>query len=136
MLPIRHSQQRAAIQAELAARTDHPTAEMLYHKLKPDWPKLSLGTVYRNLSQLCEAGLVQKLPGADADHFDGNASEHLHLSCKRCDAMFDLALPAPVDMLQQLMQQAGEYFPGEVTNCQLQFGGVCPNCLKAEKASE
>jgi len=126
---LRHSRQRAAILAELAARTDHPTAEMIHASLKPQWPGLSLGTVYRNLSQLCEAGLAQKLPGAGADHFDGNVSEHLHLSCKYCDSVFDLALPVPASMLQQLMQQADENFPGEITGCQLNFNGVCPTCL-------
>ena len=130
MKPVRHSRQRAAILAELAARTDHPTAETIYHKLKADWPGLSLGTVYRNLSQLCEAGLAQRLSGMGADHFDGNAAEHLHIICRHCGSMADIHMPIP-DALQALRQQAAAYFDGEVTGCQLQFSGVCDICLKA-----
>ena len=130
MKPIRNSRQRAAILTELAARTDHPTAETLYHKLKPEWPGLSLGTVYRNLAQLCEAGQAQRIDGAGADHFDGNASEHLHISCGRCGGMMDLHMEAP-EALQALQQQAAACFDGEVTGCRLQFSGVCNICLNA-----
>ena len=46
----KNSRKRAAILEALAAVTEHPTAEMLYNRLKPRYPELSLGTVYRNLS--------------------------------------------------------------------------------------
>ena len=130
MKTIRHSRQRTAILAELAARTDHPTAETLYRKLKADWPGLSLGTVYRNLSQLCEAGQAQRLPGINADHYDGNAAEHLHITCRHCGNMADIHMPIPAS-LQTLLRQAAAHFDGEVTGCQLQFSGVCQTCLNA-----
>ena len=133
MKPLRHSRQRAAIQAELAARTDHPTAETIYHKLKADWPGLSLGTVYRNLAQLCEMGQAQRLEGMGADHFDGNAQEHLHIICKRCGCMMDLHMPMP-EALQQLQEQAAAHFEGKVTGCALQFTGVCSTCMRAKQA--
>jgi len=130
MKPIRHSRQRAAIQAELASRKDHPTAETLYHKLKPNWPGLSLGTVYRNLAQLCEAGAAQKLSGAGADHFDGNATPHFHITCGRCGGVIDLDMPMP-ELMKELQQKAGVYFEGEITGCALQFTGTCKVCLQA-----
>jgi len=131
MKPIRNSRQRAAILAELAVRTDHPTAETIYHKLKADWPGLSLGTVYRNLAQLCEMGQAQRLEGLGADHFDGNASNHLHIICGRCGAMMDLHMEIP-EALQAILRKAGDHFEGEVTGCALQFTGVCQTCLQAK----
>jgi len=136
MIPIRRSRQRDAIAAELAARTDHPTAEMLYQTLKPSWPGLSLGTVYRNLAQLCQAGTAQKLPGLGADHFDGNVAPHLHLHCECCSGVFDILLPMPQQALQALQQQAAAQFPGEIHGCQLEFTGICQACLIAKNNGE
>ena len=53
------SRKREAMLAALRATTEHPTAEMLYNTLKPEYPELSLGTVYRNLSVLAEEGRAE-----------------------------------------------------------------------------
>lgn len=37
-------------------RKDHPTADMVYMNIKEEFPKISLGTVYRNLALLSERG--------------------------------------------------------------------------------
>ena len=55
------SRKREAMLAALRATTEHPTAEMLYNTLKPEYPELSLGTVYRNLSVLAEEGMSETL---------------------------------------------------------------------------
>ena len=58
-MPIRkNSKKRQVILEALAATTAHPTAQELYQQLKPDYPDLSLGTVYRNLSLFSEQGDV------------------------------------------------------------------------------
>lgn len=49
---IKYSRQRECIVNFLASRTDHPTAETIYLNTKKDFPNISLGTVYRNLSLL------------------------------------------------------------------------------------
>ena len=48
----RFSHQRERIYQTVLERRDHPTAEMVYQQLKPEMPRLSLGTVYRNLQQM------------------------------------------------------------------------------------
>ena len=53
----RYSKQREAIFENLQSRYDHPTADMVYTDLKRDFPNISLGTVYRNLSLLAEEGV-------------------------------------------------------------------------------
>ena len=57
---LKHSKQRDAIEQFLATRYDHPTAETVYLNLREDYPKISLATVYRNLSLLAELGNIQK----------------------------------------------------------------------------
>ena len=51
---IKYSRQRESIVNFLASRTDHPTAETIYQNIKKEFPNISLGTVYRNLSLLEE----------------------------------------------------------------------------------
>ena len=52
------SKQRQAIFDVLCASKEHPSAEMIYTALKPQYPSLSLGTVYRNLSFFQQQGLA------------------------------------------------------------------------------
>ena len=49
---VKHSRQRDAIKTFLMSRKDHPTADVVYTFVKNDFPSISLGTVYRNLSFL------------------------------------------------------------------------------------
>ena len=56
---LKHSKQRDAIEQFLATRYDHPTAETVYLNLRKEYPKISLATVYRNLSLLAELGNIQ-----------------------------------------------------------------------------
>ena len=51
---LNHSRQREAILAFLKPRKDHPTADMIYNGVKKEFPNISLGTVYRNLTLLSE----------------------------------------------------------------------------------
>ena len=52
----RFSHQRERIYAAVLNSHAHPTAEMVYQRLKPEMPRLSLGTVYRNLRQMAAGG--------------------------------------------------------------------------------
>ena len=58
---IKKSRQREAILQCLVNRYDHPTAETVYLSIKDDFPNISLGTVYRNLSLLLDLGEIQKI---------------------------------------------------------------------------
>ena len=73
MAAIKHSKQRDAIKNFLVSRKDHPTAEVVYAHVSREFPNISLGTVYRNLSFLVDLGQASKVPCSDDSvHFDGN----------------------------------------------------------------
>ena len=55
MATLKYSRQRESIKEFLMTRTDHPTADVVYHHLREVYPNISLGTVYRNLSLLAES---------------------------------------------------------------------------------
>ena len=78
---IKYSRQREAIVKFLEERKDHPTAEFIYNNIREEYPNISLGTVYRNLSLLVELGKITKVTCDDGnDHFDPNIKPHYHFS--------------------------------------------------------
>ena len=80
---LKRSKQRESIKKFLISRYDHPTAETVYMNIKEEFPNISLGTVYRNLSLLADIGEIQKLStGIGPDRFDGNPKPHYHFICK------------------------------------------------------
>lgn len=122
------SKQRNAIIKFLMTRKDHPTADMVYMNIKEEFPKISLGTVYRNLALLSERGEILKLSyEGGADHYDACTDPHYHFVCQECGSVIDLDM-APID--EKLNEIASENFPGEITQNVVYFKGICKNCLK------
>lgn len=85
-MPTRkNSKKRQVILEALAATTAHPTAQELYQQLKPDYPDLSLGTVYRNLSLFSKQGDVMSVGVfRGQERFDARTEPHAHLHCAQC----------------------------------------------------
>ena len=104
--------------------TEHPTAEMVYQWLKPTMPRLSLGTVYRNLHQMAEVGRLVEIPGPVA-RFDAVTQPHTHFSCTECGSVSDL--PMAYDAALDLTVQSRGY---EVRDHRLIFYGICPTCVE------
>ncbi|MEG0961418.1 MAG: transcriptional repressor [Lachnospiraceae bacterium] len=127
---IKYSRQRERIKDFLADRYDHPTAETVYMSVKKDFPNISLGTVYRNLSLLEELGEIQKIStGIGPDRFDGNAAPHYHFFCTECGAVLDLKM----ESMEHIDQLAESQFDGEVQGHVAYFFGKCANCLPEKK---
>ncbi len=88
-----YSKQREAILNVLRSTDTHPTANWIYNKVRESLPNISLGTVYRNLSALADAGEILCINVGDGmEHFDGNNSPHLHMHCTSCNTIYDAYL--------------------------------------------
>ena len=125
MPTLNKSKSRDAIVRFLMTRKDHPTAEVIYNNVREECPKISLGTVYRNLTLLSNMGEIQKISCGDAsEHFDGNAKPHPHFVCKECHRVDDLEM----DDLSFLNTLANQNFCGMIEKHQLIFYGKCPVC--------
>ena len=118
----RFSHQREQIYEAVCATDTHPTAEMVYERLKPEMPRLSLGTVYRNLRQMAAEGRLMELEGPVA-RFDADLSPHAHFRCQRCGAVSDVAIPYDA-ALDALAAGDGRIVRGH----NLCFYGICPAC--------
>jgi len=82
--------QRIAIYRELIQTDEHPSAEMLYEKVKKTFPSISLDTVNRTLITLNEIGAAFTVIGSgDARRYDGGLNEHQHFKCVKCKRIID-----------------------------------------------
>ena len=118
----RYSQQRERIYEAVCATKEHPTAQMIYDTLKPEMPKLSLGTVYRNLQQMAQDGRLMELDGP-VTRFDATVEPHTHLRCSQCGCVADGELAYDVSLDQKSIAQGWQ-----VTGHNLMFTGICPAC--------
>ena len=127
---LKYSRQRESIKSFLMTRTDHPTAETVYENLRKEYPKISLGTVYRNLSLLTEIGEIQTIStGVGPDRFDGNVEPHYHFICKRCGKVIDLKMQG----IEHINLLAQHEFSGNIEGHTVFFYGSCEECLVQEK---
>lgn len=127
------SRQREIIYDQVMKYPIHPTAEEVYRALKNDNPNLSLGTVYRNLNQLSEAGMLLKIPIADgSDRFDGRTDCHYHMICEKCRRVFDVEL----DCLNGIPETVKERSGHKITRVTLNLKGICAECLSSESAGQ
>lgn len=122
---LRQSKQRERI-LELLRSTDiHPSADWLYEKLKKEFPKLSPGTIYRNLAILIEQGLVNKIHfGSTYDRFEANIGPHYHLICQQCGRIMDFQMPG----FDNLNSRANQLTDFEIHSHKIEFFGLCPDC--------
>ncbi len=110
----------------LAGVTEHPTAEMLYNSLKPLYPELSLGTVYRNLAVLAQEGLVVSVAHVDGqERYDARTEPHAHFVCRRCHKVMDLELP---DTVSGLYGDIDGVLGCKAESFSLNVSGLCRDC--------
>jgi len=121
----RNTRQRRVILEELRNSRLHPTAAELYDIVRKRLPKISLGTVYRNLELLSELGVIEKLNMvAKEARFDFNTERHYHVRCVRCSRVGDIDGVLP----DQIFEETGQADGWKILRRQVEFIGVCPQC--------
>ena len=127
----RITKQRQVILEELRKLDTHPSADELYKVVRQRLPRISLGTVYRNLEVLVEMGEIQKLElSGSIKRYDWDTNKHYHIRCVRCDRVDD----APIAPLKQLEGELYEATVFEIIGHNLEFIGLCPECSKKIRA--
>ncbi|MBN1443956.1 MAG: transcriptional repressor [Planctomycetes bacterium] len=123
----RSTEQRRLILQEVKRLHTHPSASDLYKILRLRLPRISLGTVYRNLEILARAGEIQKIenPGGET-RFDGNPAPHYHVRCDRCGRVDDVRDRA----VQIVPGDLGEVEGYEISGYRLELRGLCPACRR------
>ncbi|MCH5262415.1 MAG: transcriptional repressor [Lachnospiraceae bacterium] len=126
-MALKYSRQRQVIKDFLMTRKDHPTADVVYMNVRREYPNISLGTVYRNLSLLADIGEIKRLRVGDGvDHYDADTSQHYHIICTKCGSVKDLK----INGIEHIMDIANTDFDGEIQGHVTYFYGVCGDCHK------
>ncbi len=124
--------QRLAIYEQLMGRKDHPSAEMIFKRLKDDFPSLTLVTVYNTLQKLESSGLCFKVnPLHSSARYDGNMVDHQHLVCTRCNKVVDI-FDATVSV--ELPEWVTEKF--KIVDKSITFFGCCVECQEEERRNK
>lgn len=120
----RHSKKRDAIFDVIRGTDTHPTAEWIYDKLKPGYPDLSLGTVYRNLTLFRKEGLIRPVTVVNGtERYDANVAPHPHFVCRACSSVYDVDISQKGSVFFELEQ--GGF---QIESCDITYFGLCPRC--------
>ena len=116
------TRQRRIIHDYLLSTKSHPTAEEIYMNVKKNMPSIAVGTVYRNLSLMTDAGEVRRITVPEhPDRYDGDVSPHDHLLCMKCKKLFDIG-SVGVDIPTGTL----------VLGYEVTVKTICPACAGAE----
>jgi Fur family transcriptional regulator, ferric uptake regulator len=128
----RMTPQRKRILDELCSRCDHPTAEEIYGAVRKALPRISLGTVYRNLDVLVRKGEVTRIECAgEQARFDADTRTHYHVKCVSCGRVDDVEAEPPEEMLLPGAQAPGY----AITGVRVEYTGVCASCRRTSTDS-
>lgn len=121
---LKATPQRLAIFQALLRTDRHPSPEALYACVKEILPSISLGTVYKTLDSLEEAGLIAEVAQLfQTKRYDANEAPHHHLICTGCGAITDFNHPS----LDNLSPPVGiEGFGAR--EMRIQILGLCASC--------
>jgi Fe2+ or Zn2+ uptake regulation protein len=130
---MRSTRQRSIILEVLQGITTHPTAGWIFDKVKEHCPHISLGTVYRNLNLLKKTGRIRELTfGKNTARYDGNFEPHHHIFCLECGRLEDVTCTVHPDLTKSVEEMNGY----RIMSHQLEFRGICPDCLKTAEGKK
>lgn len=122
----RETRQRRVVYQTIRDAPTHPTADWIFERVRAAMPKISLGTVYRNLSVLKNEGLVREVYGADRRaHYEASTCPHAHFVCSTCGQIWD------VEEMPEIQWRALKELVGcEVAEQRVEFIGYCASCQR------
>lgn len=117
--------QRLAVYKYLMSTKEHPSAEIIYKALQPDYPTMSLATVYKAVKTLVEVELIQEINVGEGNfRYDGNSCQHAHIQCLTCSKVDDLENIS----FSNLNESAEDNTGYRVLSNKVFFYGICKQC--------
>ena len=117
--------QRMAVYKVLIESEQHPSAEMVFRKVRQVIPNISLDTVNRTLLTLAEIGAALVVEGTgDVKRFDGQLETHQHFKCVKCKRIIDFHYK-PFDNIEVPKNISRRF---TVLRKTVYFEGVCDVC--------
>jgi Fur family ferric uptake transcriptional regulator len=125
---IRPTPGRVSVLEELAREPHDANAQAIHARLARRRKGVGLATVYRALSDLSDAGLIDALAhgGAEAHYRLCGEGHHHHLVCSRCHRVVELSNCN----LQGWLDRVGTDTGFTVTDHTLEVTGLCSDCAR------
>ena len=87
---LKSTNQRIAIYAAILPMKNHPSAELVWEKIKKNYPTITLATVYNTLETFAKSGLINKISSSNGKlRFDPNTTQHNHIYCENTNDVYD-----------------------------------------------
>jgi Fur family peroxide stress response transcriptional regulator len=118
--------QRMVIFRILSESNQHVTVDQVYQKASAEYPMLSPATVYRNMEQMVDAGLLTRLDlGGSSMRYDTNLDEHHHFVCSKCGKVSDVYLE---DIQYKMDANRSHLEKAKINSLDLHLQGICEEC--------
>ncbi len=109
---------------EVIKEKGHATIEHIYNEVKKQYPSISIATVYKNIHNLYEKGVLREInPQKDKAFYEITVFNHSHFICTSCHNIYDIE---PCE--NSLIQQCFKNVPGKISELELNVYGICDNC--------
>ena len=98
----------------------------------PDYPNMSLATVYNNMKVLVDEGFVSelKISNDSTTYYDFMGHQHINIVCESCGKITDFMDSDAIDIGKEAHKQTGY----NITKIQLTAYGICPDCQQKQKS--
>ena len=103
---------------------------MLYQDLKPIMPNIGIATIYRNVSELCEEGKINKIKCKEGpDRYDGNEIKHIHFECDSCHQIFDIEVKEDEESkINNHFKKLTKTINAKYDDKEIWLSGLCSKC--------
>lgn len=126
----RYSPQRDAILEILKSDSGHLEAPEIYRRVRKIHPKVSLATVYRNLSQLESLKLISSIKNdSNIMFFEIYREPHHHFVCEKCGQIQNLEYPT-INICTSCISPHSNFKINKVATT---LHGICESCNVGEK---
>jgi Fur family ferric uptake transcriptional regulator len=128
-LSLKVTPKRIAIIEILMKEPGYLSPEEIWRKMKRQFNRIGLPTVYRNLEELADGNVISKITHPNRQlyyFFCGNNEHHHHFVCLSCRNVDDINFCA----IHELRKEVKKKLNAQVVSHILQVNGLCKECLK------
>jgi Fur family transcriptional regulator, ferric uptake regulator len=128
-LNLKVTPKRIAIIGILMKEPGYLSPEEIWRKMKRQFKRIGLPTIYRNLEELADGNIISKITHPNRQlyyFFCGNNEHHHHFVCLSCRNVDDINFCAIHDLQKEIKKKLN----AQVVSHILQVNGLCKECLK------
>ena len=130
-LNLKITPKRLALLDILMNESSYLSPEEIWSKMKKQFGRIGLPTIYRILEELSERDIISKVTHPNRQlyyYFCLNRSHHHHFVCLSCRNVEDINFC----VLDELKKEVKRKLNGKVVSHILQVNGYCRNCLNSK----